>query len=223
MTESISGRVLVLNKNWIPIDVRDVFEAVHMVAKDEPRARIVDPETYATYDFESWVETWEDAVRTAKISEDKTFVGSCFAFRIPEVIVLNHYGGFGEGEQQSMNKVPKFTRRNIYIRDKNVCQYCGKKFSIDDLNLDHVIPRSRGGQMTWRNIVLSCISCNDKKRDRTPAEAGMGLIRRPGVPDPSTLKRPWGYRLRKKLGRAVPRTWEQFLGKMYWDVGLKED
>jgi hypothetical protein len=76
--------------------------------------------------------------------------------------------------------------------------------------------------MTWTNIVLACIPCNDKKRDRTPEEAGMNLIRRPRVPGLGELKPPFGYRLRSKLGGNVPKTWEQFLGKLYWNVELKD-
>ena len=79
-------------------------------------------------------------------------------------------------------KEVKFTRHNIFERDHNTCQYCGKVFDRKDLNLDHVIPRDRGGPTTWENIVCSCIKCNTQKANRTPQEAGMHLIRKPKRP-----------------------------------------
>jgi 5-methylcytosine-specific restriction endonuclease McrA len=71
------------------------------------------------------------------------------------------------------------TRKNILLRDGNVCQYCGEKFKSDELTLDHVIPKSRGGQKSWANLVSCCAPCNRKKDDRTPQEAGMPLLHRP--------------------------------------------
>ncbi len=92
--------------------------------------------------------------------------------RMPSVIRLSRY-----------RKVPQkrhaVTRRNIFSRDLNVCQYCAKVFSSSRLTLDHVIPRSRGGRDTWENLVTCCYSCNYRKADRTPDEAGMTLIRLP--------------------------------------------
>jgi len=70
----------------------------------------------------------------------------------------------------------KLSRRNIFIRDKFMCQYCGKEGKPSDLTLDHITPRSRGGKFTWENIVTSCYACNTKKGDREPNEAGMGLL-----------------------------------------------
>ena len=90
------------------------------------------------------------------------------------------------------------------------------------MNLDHVIPKSRGGAMSWKNIVLSCIPCNDLKRDRTPREANMHLIREPFTPTAKDIQRPALARLKRKIGVTAPKTWENFLGKMYWEVELKE-
>ena len=76
----------------------------------------------------------------------------------------------------------KFNRRNIFARDGNRCQYCGKRFATSELSLDHVVPRSRGGRATWENIVCACLKCNVRKGGRTPREAGMRLIREPVEP-----------------------------------------
>ncbi len=82
----------------------------------------------------------------------------------------------------STKQVVRFSRVNVYTRDGFRCQYCGEKKPMDKLNYDHVIPRARGGQTDWGNIVTSCYGCNDRKGSRTLEEAGMKLLRKPGKP-----------------------------------------
>lgn len=74
------------------------------------------------------------------------------------------------------------TRRSIALRDRYTCQYCGQAPGRSLLTIDHILPRSRGGQTTWDNIVTACRACNMRKGDRTPEEAGMELRKRPGRP-----------------------------------------
>lgn len=217
MTNVMNERVLVLNSSWVPVNVTTVFEAVCMVFHE--RALVVDPETYATYSFERWVDNWGDAARYAQIEAARLIRSPSTTFVAPEIVLCRDYKGMGTGRTV---RRPKFSRRNIYLRDKSTCQYCGKKRAYEDLNLDHVIPKSKGGRMDWANIVLACVACNDKKRDRTPAEAGMRLIRTPRVPDAAELKTSLMDTLKRKLGRNVPKTWEHFLGKMYWTVELHD-
>lgn len=76
------------------------------------------------------------------------------------------------------------TRRNLFQRDHHTCQYCGS--SKDQLSMDHVVPRSRGGSDTWENVTTACLSCNVRKGNRTPKEAGMPLMHVPRRP-PSSL------------------------------------
>lgn len=75
-----------------------------------------------------------------------------------------------------------FSRENIYARDEHICQYCGREFPAKELTLDHVYPKSRGGDTDWENIVTCCKHCNQKKADRTPEEAGMPLLNLPEKP-----------------------------------------
>ena len=99
---------------------------------------------------------------------------------IPSVIVLHNY----------VRRFPfrlSCNRRNVFWRDKQQCQYCAKIFKFDDLTMDHVMPKSRGGGKSWENIVTSCKACNSKKRNQTPKEAQMPLIRRPHSPRVSLL------------------------------------
>lgn len=91
------------------------------------------------------------------------------------------------------------SRQNVYARDAGVCQYCGTRPTKSDFTLDHVQPKSRGGGYVWTNLVLSCSSCNLKKRDRTPDEASMPLLNKPA---PMSWRNyplkheSWGYYLR---------------------------
>ena len=77
----------------------------------------------------------------------------------------------------------RLTRREVFTRDRNLCQYCGKP--AKDLTLDHVVPRHRGGKNTWDNIVAACVRCNHRKAGRTPQEAGMNLLSVPALPRPN--------------------------------------
>lgn len=94
------------------------------------------------------------------------------------------------------------SRRGILTRDGNVCQYCAKKMLPGQLTLDHVVPRSKGGQSTWENLVASCKSCNHRKGDLTPSEAGLVLIKTP---------RQLSVHSKHKLLRADQSSWDKYL------------
>jgi len=127
------------------------------------------------------------------------------------VMILNTYF---YGKLQFVNIVP-FNRRNIWGRDKGICMYCGTHVSLDDFQFEHVIPQSAGGPTTWDNIVVSCSRCNKRKRNRTPEQAGMKLIKKPTAP---MLSKKVVAGMIKKLGIAEPIKEESWKG--YWDVTL---
>ena len=102
-------------------------------------------------------------------------------FKIPSVIVLKTIVKYFDF-QLSPN------RTNVIWRDNNACQYCSKKMQSSDLTMDHVLPKSRGGENTWTNLVTCCEKCNQKKRNRTPEEAGMKLTKKPLKPNNSILR-----------------------------------
>ena len=83
-------------------------------------------------------------------------------------------------------RVP-LTKRNVVLRDRETCQYCG--YTGTRLTIDHVLPRSRAGRDVWENLVCACMRCNNSKGDRTPREAGMTLRRVPREPHPTTFMR----------------------------------
>ena len=108
----------------------------------------------------------------------------------------------------------KFSRVNIYGRDRYTCQFCGVKKPIAELTYDHVVPRSQGGKTTWTNIVTACETCNRKKANRTPEQAGMRLLSTPVQPKamPSlviTVSR-----------TSVPDAWRDYV---YWTGELDHD
>lgn len=118
--------------------------------------------------------------------------------RVPSVVRLMSFVRFRRSEA-------RFSRRNIYVRDHHSCQYCGRRYPVDELTCDHVVPRSRGGKAEWENIVTCCAACNRRKGGRTPGEAGMRLLRTPARP--SWV---WGFRARF-ANRRAPRAWQLYL------------
>jgi len=195
----LSASVLVLNRSWIAVHIADVRRALSLVYRGA--AKVVSPDTYATYDFESWKELSQAA--------DSNYICTVsFKIKVPEIIVLNVFNGFYRQDV-------RFSRRNIFERDRNTCQYCGRRHNKMDLTIDHVVPRSRGGTDTWDNVVLACVTCNVKKGDMLPQEVGLKLIRPPMRPQ-------WIPHLGVKLGAVRVKSWEKFVNMAYWDVELKE-
>ncbi len=139
-------------------------------------------------------------------SHDREVRAVSFSLRLPSVIRLLRYVRI----KAKFDYVP-FSRANIYARDQHTCQYCATHFPTQDLTFDHVIPVSQGGRKDWENIVTCCVACNRRKGGRTPAEAGMHLVRVPRRPDTAPS-------LRITVGlRSTPESWRDYL---YWNLEL---
>lgn len=199
----MSGDTLILNRNFCAVQIVDWRRSISLLYQGAAQA--VD-ENLQTYDFNDWVEL----SRLMK-ENPKGFVHSpSMRVAIPEVIRLTRYDKLPKQEV-------KFSRRNIYEHYANKCCYCGKKFRTSELNLDHVLPRSRGGQTNWTNIVLSCIPCNTKKDCRTPAEAGMRLLVTPSRPRwKGTTKS-----VAQQAPMPIPISWSRLLDAKYWSTELE--
>lgn len=117
-------------------------------------------------------------------------------------------------------KIVKFSRHNIYLRDKGRCQYCNIKCLRDDWEYEHVLPRCQGGRTCFENIVVACTSCNQKKAHRTPEQAGMRLLSKPIRP--KSLPNMNTFSMNFKSG--MPDSWKSFLrSSIYWDGEITED
>jgi len=154
-------------------------------------AGAVDPADFRLADWTAWI---EEGPR-----QGPAIRGVGYLVPVPEVIVLRRYGGMPQ------LAVP-YTRRNVVRRDGLRCQYCGRTPGLSSLTIDHVVPRSRGGETSWRNCVTACLTCNGRKADRTLAQSGMHLLRPPQAPmwpgglDPRALSE------RPAWQRFVPRS-----------------
>jgi 5-methylcytosine-specific restriction endonuclease McrA len=175
----LNSNVLVLNRSYLPIHVTSVRRAFTLIYRDV--ARVVNEE-YETFDFESW--------RRRRVAPGVVAVGTpSGSIGVPRVILLP---GF--------DRVPKrhvrYSRTNVFARDKFTCQYCGEQPHRSKLNLDHVIPRALGGRTTWENVVCSCVDCNRRKGGRTPQQARLRLERVPAKPRWAPLMNHIGASLR---------------------------
>jgi len=204
MVHALDRQVLVLNRLWQAINVCSVRRAFALLCAGQAQIVHADGTNFLTHDFASW----RDFSQEAPEHEEEMVHTISFKIRIPRVIVLLLF-------DRLPRKEVKFTRANIFERDKNTCQYCGKHFDKRDLNLDHVIPRDRGGLTTWENIVCSCIPCNTRKGNRLAHEVGMKLARKPARPK-------WRPFLHITFDAKVHDSWLHFIDFAYWNVELGE-
>jgi len=198
-------RVLVLNKHYMAIRITSVRRAFSLLFRQLAEVISCENGTYANYDFQSWTEL---SKLKDVFEESPDWISTVnFDIAAPRIIRLLIY-------DRLPNVRIKFNRRNIYARDKNNCQYCGKKFPLSELSLDHVIPRSLGGGANCENLVCACTSCNAKKGGKTPKQANMDLITPPVRPKHNPI-------LHIHLKHQRYRSWKQFINNAYWSVELK--
>lgn len=196
----LSSGVLVLNRAFFPVHVTSVRRAFCLLYSGIAKAI---NSQYEVFDYRSWSE-----LSIGASDETVGLVGR--TIRVPRVVVLTAY-----------DRVPRrnvrFSRRNIFLRDRNTCQYCGRPFSTSELNLDHVVPRSRGGVTSWENIVCSCVKCNKRKGGNLPEAAGMRLVALPAKPQ-------WSPRFSFAPRSAIHFEWLPFLNLVdytYWNLELE--
>lgn len=196
MNAALDSRTLVLNRSWVAIDTTTVRKALVWMYRG--MARAIAPDSFETYDFASWTDL--------AVAKDEPCIHTVnIRIRVPEIIILALY-----------NEVPKkevvFSRRNLYKRDHFTCQYCSRQPGSEELTIDHILPRARGGKSSWENCVLACVECNRKKANRTPVEAAMQLKKAP-------IRPPWTPFISLRLG-ARKASWERFVSERYWDIEL---
>ncbi|MDX2112101.1 MAG: HNH endonuclease [Verrucomicrobiota bacterium] len=191
MDGCLNQRALVLNRLWQPVNIITVPRAFALIFQEHAKVIHSNDGSFQVMSAEEWMafsasHPSEDCVHTVRLS-----------IRIPRVLLLTFY------DKLPLQEI-RFNRQNLFERDGYTCQYCGNIFTARDLNLDHVIPRDRGGQTTWENIATSCTRCNSRKANRLPHEAGMRLIRKPARP-------PWRPFVTLTAGEDVHEDWTHFM------------
>jgi 5-methylcytosine-specific restriction endonuclease McrA len=196
MSVALANSVLVLNRFYLAVHVVNVRRAFALLYRELAEVLDVEDGQYANYDFATWVEISELRA-DEKQPHDDWIRSVTFEVQVPRVIRLLRY-----------DRVPRtslrFNRRNLFARDGHRCQYCGNTPPSQQLSLDHVVPRSRGGDTSWENVVCCCVRCNTRKGGRTPQEARMSLLRPPLKPLQSPL-------LALKLNNPKYATWRVFV------------
>lgn len=208
----LHSKVLVLNRGYAAMRIVSAKRAFCLLARNIAEVIHVDLNSdgsgsgqYINYDFESWVEISQlqrqfeaerhDWIKTVRMD-----------IAVPKIIRLLGYDRLPE-------QGVKLNRRNLFARDRNKCQYCGRIFPTNDLSIDHVNPRALGGGDTWENLVCACIRCNARKGGRTPEQASMKLITKPVRPKRNPL-------IALRLGSDKYQSWKAFLDHAYWSVEL---
>jgi 5-methylcytosine-specific restriction endonuclease McrA len=144
-------RVLVLNKDFQPLDI---------ISWQKAMIRL-----HGSGDSVSVVKYYDDFIVNSADMEHK----------VPAVMIIKKKYVLVKNSKKSI----KFNKNLIYLRDKNTCQYCGNECNSKNISVDHVVPKSKGGNSSWSNLVACCLSCNGRKGDRTCAEFGVHPLREP--------------------------------------------
>ena len=191
---AVSQRVLILNRLWQAVNIVGVKRAFGLLLQDNAKVIYSTDDDFQVLKSDEWI-----AYSMAHPPEnDGDYVHTVrYNIRIPSILLLNHY------DRLPMKEV-KFTRQHLFERDKYTCQYCGGSFSHRELNLDHVIPRDRGGKTSWENIVTSCLHCNTRKGNRFPHEAGLRLKHKP-------IRPKWRPFISFFLGPEFDESWKHFI------------
>lgn len=170
----LDSNVLVLNRFYMAIRVVNVRRALTVLYRQCAEVITLENEQYASYDFTGWCEISQLNALDKQPGEDYLrAVG--FELQVPRIVRLTRF------DRMPLPAI-RFNRKNLFARDGHQCQYCGQSKPAHQLSLDHVVPRSHGGQTTWENIVCCCLRCNSRKGGRTPHEARMTLLSRPAKP-----------------------------------------
>lgn len=192
MENTVQQKVLVLNRLWQPVHTCTARRAVKLLCVGH--AKVVQTsgeEKFLTHDFSSWLDYSTSHKSTEMIHSVS------LALCVPEIIVLDLY------DRMPRQQV-KFNRQNVFLRDQYTCQYCRREFPEPNLNLDHVIPRDKGGPTNWENIVTSCIQCNSKKSNKLPRQARMFPLQEPTAPK-------WRPHYAARFRKAARDSWNEFL------------
>ena len=192
--QGLTSKVLLLNRFYMAMQVISGRQAFILLCRESAEVIDVEKQQFYNYSFDLWQE-----LSLLRLEEDMLtnwIQSSRQKIEVPKVVRLVNY-----------DKIPRttmrFSRKNLYLRDNRQCQYCGKHLNFGQLSLDHVTPRSKGGDTSWENIVCSCTPCNTRKGCRTPQEASMQLLSKPARPHP--------FESVKLYENEIAEAWQPFL------------
>ena len=209
MSNVLHRPVLMLDKDWIAYDITDVEKAILKTLSD--RSRFLDPTSSNLHNLDSWIEAWKHDQRLEKVPISNIIHCPNVNIVVPEIMVCKEYSSSKMRYKKHTGKI-RYNKDYIYTRDKFQCCYCNKRKVRKDLNVDHVIPQGQGGITSWENCVLSCYTCNTKKANRTPEQAGMKMHYQPTVPH--NLNKLPIHRISKKIDYSqIPESWKMFVCK----------
>ena len=194
MSVNLDCKILVLNRLWQAVNIVGIHKGFRLLLKDNAQAIFTRDKSFRLLDGDSWLDLSQSII----FDESDSYVNTIrFKILVPKVLLLKSY-----------SKVPvhdvKFNKKNLLERDHHKCQYCGRKLDDSLLNMDHVIPRDKGGKTSWENIVTACIKCNSKKANLLPHQANMHLIKKPERPR-------WRPFISSLIGQNYEDDWEHFL------------
>ena len=187
-------QTLVLNRLWQAVNVVGVERAFSLLALEHAQVIYAEDGSFRLFDADAW---FAFSAETPPSEGGRLIHTVNQSVRVPSVLLLRRY-------DRMLLREMKFNRQNLFERDGYRCQYCGNSFAAKELNMDHVVPRDRGGKTSWENVVTSCIRCNSRKGNRDPNEAGMFLLREPVRP----RQRPFVSFL---YGRPIEDSWRHFI------------
>ncbi|MGJ8649147.1 MAG: HNH endonuclease [Opitutaceae bacterium] len=194
MGTGLKYRVLVLNRLWQAVNIVGVQRAFSLLLQDHAQVIYTGDESFQMMDSAAWLALSEEE----SPDDNEAYVQTVrMRIRVPKVLLLREY------DQLPAREV-RFSRESLFERDNYRCQYCGDNFEEKHLNMDHVIPKDRGGRTSWENIVTSCIKCNSRKANRLPHQASMHLIRKPERPR-------WRPFISSLIGQDYDSDWDNFI------------
>lgn len=207
-TGVLAESVLVLNKSYAPINVIPLYRAISLLSRERAEVVYIENGYYKSYNLTSWLGFTEMKNSEGLTSDNDIVYGIEKKLLVPKIIRTLYF-----------DKVPHrsvvLTRRNVFLRDDFTCMFCGKKLPSQELNIDHIIPKCKGGKTTWENVVCSCFRCNNKKGSKSLEESKMKLIRKPYKPK-------YSLAIFERIKEPKYKAWKDFISQAYWNTPLEK-
>jgi len=193
MKNVFNHKTLVLDKSYQPIRIVNLKGAIYLVFREA--ANVLDQD-YNIFTLNEWIKHSE--IRHTLDPDFKALRSADSAFGVPDIVILRNF-------KQKIVRQSACTKNNVIFRDLCTCQYCGKQLAHCETTIDHIIPASKGGNLTWENAVTACRECNNKKGNKDLDKSGLMLS---NIPKPLF----WDHNYFKRYEKRYPNdAWRRFL------------